>query len=250
MLPNFFWQKLCEVHKKRTVRIFIPYLPANSTRFLLTFAMDSFIIMLNRNIVRCFTLKEYGAKSAAGLSDEELVGLYLAGDDTAFEAIASRYLGLISSVAAQYRNLSPDMDASDLIQEGMLTLLNVCRSYNPDGDSSFKNYLIRCFKNRLLSIRRHVEKKGNVPPDHIVSIEGDEDAAFDPTLSSPDELVETKEHIDHLHRILKDRLSDLEYRVAILHLSGCSYREIADQLNTSLKTIDNAQTRIRQKLSR
>ena len=200
--------------------------------------------------MRCFTLNQNGAPTRPGPSDGELIGLFRSGDDDAFETIASRYLGLISSAAAKFRGLSPDMDNADLMQEGMLALLYACRSYDPDGGSSFKNYLMLCFENRLRSIRRHLAKKGNVPAHSIISIEDDEEAAFDPTLSSPDELVETKEYIDHLHRILKDRLSQLEYRVAILHLSGYSYKEIADELNTSVKTIDNAQTRIRQKLSR
>ena len=183
-------------------------------------------------------------------ADEELIERFRAGDDAAFELIASRYLGLISSAAARCRDLSPEMDSADLVQEGMLSLLYACRSFDAQGGSSFKNYLMLCYENRLRSIRRHIAKKGSVPAHSIVSIEDEDNAAFDPTLSSPDELVETKEYIDHLHRILRDRLSDLEYRVAILHLSGCSYREIADRLNKSLKTIDNAHTRIRQKLSR
>ena len=182
--------------------------------------------------------------------DEELVKRFRAGDDTAFESIASRYLGLINDAAARRRDLSPEMDSADLVQEGLLALLYACRSYDATGGSSFKNYLMLCYENRLRSIRRRITKKGSVPSRNIVSIEEEGSADFDPTVSSPDELVETKDYIDRLHRILKDRLSDLEYRVAILHLSGCSYREIADKLNKSVKTIDNAHTRIRQKLSR
>lgn len=200
--------------------------------------------------MRCFILKEHGAHAETRPADEELIARFRSGDDAAFELIASRYLGLISSAAARCRDLSPDMDSADLIQEGMLSLLYACKSYDPDGGSSFKNYLMLCFENRLRSIRRHAAKKGSVPARNIISIEDEGDCAVDPTLCTPSELVETKEHIDHLHRILKDRLSDLEYRVAILHLSGCSYKEIAQQLNTSLKSIDNAHTRIRQKLSR
>lgn len=200
--------------------------------------------------MRCFTLNNHGAQADNRPADEELIGRFRSGDDAAFELIASRYLGLISSAAARCRDLSPDMDSADLIQEGMLSLLHACNSYDPAGGSSFKNYLMLCFENRLRSIRRRMVKKGAVPPHNIIPIEDESDAAVDPTLCTPCELVETKEYIDHLHRILKDRLSDLEYRVAILHLSGCSYKEIAEQLNTSLKTIDNAHTRIRQKLSR
>ena len=188
--------------------------------------------------------------SSQGLPDEELIGRFRSGDDAAFEAIAARYLGLIASGTSRFRDMSPDIDSADLMQEGLMALLSACRGYDSGGGMSFKNYLMLCVDNRLRSIKRHIAKKGSIPAQNIISIEDGDNPAFDPTLSSPDELVETKEYIDHLHRILKDQLSDLEYEVAILHLSGYSYREIADKLNKSLKTIDNAHTRIRQKLSR
>ena len=84
----------------------------------------------------------------------------------------------------------------------------------------------------------------------MISLEDDAEVAFDPTVTSLSEMVETKEYINSLHRILKNSLSNLEYKVAILHLSGYTYKEIAQRLNISLKSVDNAQTRIRQKLSR
>ena len=115
---------------------------------------------------------------------------------------------------------------------------------------SFKNYLMLCVENRYRSLLRSSKRKGAVPARNIISIEDEQDTAFDPTVSSLPEMVEMKEHIGLLHRVLKERLSDLEYKVAILHLSGYTYKEIAEKLNISLKQVDNAQTRIRQKLSR
>ena len=184
------------------------------------------------------------------LSDAELLDDFRRGSEEAFEVIASRYLGLISSAAKRYRGMSADTDDSDLVQEGMVALLSACRSYRERKGMSFKNYLMLCVENRFRSLLRSATKKGTVPARNMISIEEDQDAAFDSTATSLPELVETKEYIGSLHRILKDSLSDLEYKVAILHLSGYSYREIAERLNVSLKTVDNAQTRIRQKLSR
>ena len=107
-----------------------------------------------------------------------------------------------------------------------------------------------CIENRFISLLRHVSSTRNDPTQNIISIEDEENTAVDPTSCTLPEIVETKEYIGSLHQILKDKLSDLEYRVALLHLSGYTRREISDKLNKSLKTIDNAQTRIRQKLSR
>ncbi len=200
--------------------------------------------------MRCFILKDRHCDASARISDEELLRRFRSGDDAAFEKIASRYLGLIASAAKRYRGMSPDIDDGDLIQEGMIALLSACRSYQSEGGMSFKNYSMLCIENRYISLLRHATNRRAVPSQAIISIEDEESSAVDPTSSTLPEIVETKEYIDSLHQILKDNLSDLEYNVAILHLSGYSYKEIADKLNVSFKTIDNAQTRIRQKLSR
>lgn len=199
--------------------------------------------------MRCFALKDPTVNTEPRPGDTELLSAFRNGSDDAFETLAARYLGLISSAAKKYRGLSPDADDSDMLQEGMMALLSAARSYDSEGGMSFKNYLMLCVENRYRSLIRSAKRKGAVPPRNIVSIEEEQDAAFDPTVTSLPELVETKEYIGSLHRILKDSLSDLEYKVAILHLSGYSYREISGRLNISLKSVDNAQTRIRQKLS-
>ena len=200
--------------------------------------------------MRCSALKKTSEAAAASAADEELIRLFRNGDEDSFETIASRYLGLIASAASRFRDMSPDFDSADLMQEGLMALYSACCGYSSEGGMSFKNYLMLCVDNRLKSIRRHINSRSRVPAQNVISIDDDERTASDPTLSTPSELVETKEHIEHLRRILKDRLSPLEYKVAILHLSGYSYKETADKLNKSLKTIDNAHTRIRQKLSR
>ena len=208
------------------------------------------MICMNRHIVRCFILNDNGAQLQSELSDEELIGRFRSGDEYSFELIAARYLGLISAAALRYRGALPDIDESDLVQEGLLALLSACERYDKNGGSSFKNYLMRCVKHRYISLYRHATGKKSVPAQNIVSIEEEEDVEFVPDPIAPDELLEAKEQREQIRRQLKDRLSDLEYKVAILHLSGYARKEIADRLNVSLKTIDNAQTRIRQKLSR
>ena len=200
--------------------------------------------------MRCCNLSEINAGAAPRPCDEELLARFQEGDDVAFEMIASRYLGLISAAAKRYRGMSPEFDSGDLVQEGMIALLSACRSYHSDRGMSFKNYSMLCIEHRYISLLRHITSRRSVPSQNIISIEDEENQAVDPTTSTLPEIVETKEYIGSLHQILKDKLSDLEYNVAILHLSGYTRREISDKLQLSLKTIDNAQTRIRQKLSR
>ena len=200
--------------------------------------------------MRCYILNDNAASRAEQHSDEELLRCFLSGDDDAFDMIASRYLGLISTAAKKYRGMTTDIDDSDMLQEGMVALLSACRSFDSGRGMSFKNYLMLCVENRYRSMMRSSARRSAVPARNMISLEDDADAAFDPTVTSLPELVETKEYIGSLHRILKNSLSNLEYKVAILHLSGYTYKEIAQRLNISLKSVDNAQTRIRQKLSR
>ena len=200
--------------------------------------------------MRCYILNDITASRNEQRSDEKLLRIFLSGDDDAFDAIASRYLGLISSAAKKYRGMAADIDDSDMIQEGMVALLSACRSFDSGKGMSFKNYLMLCVENRYRSMMRASSRQRAVPARNMISFEDDADAAFDPTVTSLPELVETKEYIDSLHRILKNSLSTLEYKVALLHLSGYSYKEIAQRLDIPLKSVDNAQTRIRQKLSR
>jgi len=67
---------------------------------------------------------------------------------------------------------------------------------------------------------------------------------------SPEELLigreESAEFLARLHTVL----SPLERRTLELYLKGLSYREIADSLCRSPKSVDNAVQRIRAKVSR
>ena len=80
--------------------------------------------------MRCYILRDTTDNRNPLLSDEELLNKFRAGHDDAFEMIASRYLGLISSAAKKYRGMSADTDDSDMVQEGMVALLSACRSFD------------------------------------------------------------------------------------------------------------------------
>ena len=157
--------------------------------------------------MRCYILRDTTDNRNPLLSDEELLNKFRAGHDDAFEMIASRYLGLISSAAKKYRGMSADTDDSDMVQEGMVALLSACRSFDAGKGMSFKNYLMLCVENRYRSMMRSSSRQSAVPARNMISIEDDRDAAFDSTVASLPELVETKEYIGSLHRILKEKLS-------------------------------------------
>ena len=105
--------------------------------------------------------------------------------------------------------MSSDIDDNDMIQEGMVALLSACRSFDANKGMSFKNYLILCVENRYRTMLRACARQRAVPARNMLSLEDEADTAVDPTETSLSEMVETKDYIDSLHRILKDSLSDL-----------------------------------------
>ena len=249
VIQNLLKNTVQSAQKRIIIKYFVIFYPRGILKNLLTFGAILIIIIVDRYIVRCCILKDHTAGIEPLFTDEELLAQFRSGSDDAFEKLASRYLGLISSSAAKYRGVSADTDSGDMVQEGMVAMLSACRSYNSEKGMSFKNYLMLCVENRYRSLMRAANRKGAVPAQNIISIEDEQDTAFDPTASSLPELLESKEYIDALRCTLKNRLSELEYKVAIMHLSGYTYKEISERLNISLKSVDNAQTRIRQKLS-
>ncbi len=183
------------------------------------------------------------------ISDIDLIKRIQNGDETAFEIIAPRYVGLIGSVTSKYRNTGDYFDSSDFVQEGLLALLYACRNFDTKHNMSLKNYILLCVESRFKSIVRKVNKKSHIPQDALLSINDDIDQIFDATQSSPDEIFESREYIERVKYILKDRLSPFEYNVVGLYLTGYSYSECAKKLCVSEKSVENALCRIRKKLS-
>ena len=51
-----------------------------------------------------------------------------------------------------------------------------------------------------------------------------------------------------MESLIKSSLSELEYKVFILHGQGFSYDEIAKEIDQTAKVVDNAMQRVRKKL--
>ena len=58
-----------------------------------------------------------------------------------------------------------------------------------------------------------------------------------------------QEALTRLQEQLRQRLTDLEYRVLLARLTDLSYEEIAARLGVSKKTVDNAGQRLRRKMT-
>lgn len=182
----------------------------------------------------------------ATFSDSQLTAEVKKGSDAAFEEITARYRGLISTIAAKYS--AAGFDHSDFIQEGLLALLDACKSFDhTEQKASFKNYACVCISNRFLSVIRKANAKSTIPQDRLIPIEDIE--ISDHNMQNPENLIMAQENSQNLRELIKNTLSPLEQSVLKFYLEGFSYTEIANKLSVSAKSVDNALQRIRRKIA-
>ena len=186
----------------------------------------------------------------SGLCDEELWRLAHSGDDEAESALVERYTRLVR-ICSRPLFLAGG-DGEDLTQEGMFGLLLAVRRFSPERDASFKTFAEHCIRNRLYTAVKSAVRTKHLPLNDYVSLESphfDESlAGHSDYLRDPEDLIISRERLEEIKEILDDSLSQLESRILEQYLNGYSYREIAEKLDKSPKSVDNAVQRIRKKL--
>lgn len=177
--------------------------------------------------------------------DEELCALAATGDRTAEEFLITRYTRMVRTLSRPLFLMGGDSE--DLIQEGMLGLLKAVRDYSPDRGASFRTFAHICVRNSMISAvktaagKHHVPLNDSVPFETLLFDRNDQLA-----VSDPETRFINRERLDQFY----SKLSSFEAKVLDLYLSGLSYLEISEQVNRSVKSVDNAVQRIRRKLSR
>lgn len=188
-------------------------------------------------------------------SDEELVFLAQLGDSDATDAILSRYKNLVRQKAAKYYMLGADED--DVVQEGMIGLFKAVRSYNPAGGAGFKTYTGICIHNQIVTAIEASRAKRHEPLNESLSLDvpvGESDNTLAQVLpagpeANPLDSTIFRETLDLMVSPESKLLSPLEKEVVNGLKDGRNYREIAQELGRTPKSVDNAIQRIRKKLA-
>ena len=177
-------------------------------------------------------------------TDEQLIEMHKKGDHTVFEIIYARYKNMIRSLARGLFLVGGDNE--DLMQEGVLGLLNAVNTFN--GATSFSTYAYTCIKNSMLTAVNSAQSKRNTPLNTSVPIVTQTDEFLNLYLDPEDEII-GKESERELMQKITQGLSLFESTVLKLFLEGLSYVEIGEKLNKTAKSIDNALQRIKRKIS-
>lgn len=183
--------------------------------------------------------------SYSALSDDVLAELSKDSDEYAFNELVLRYLGKISFIARKYSARS--YDHKDFVQEGLLGLFYAAKTYDAKGSMSFKNYAMLVAERRFISIIRRQNAERAVPDSAILNFDNLDFDIVDTAKTPEDELM-LKEQFAMVYRRLGDTLSKKELSVLLLYVEGLSYKQIAERLGITAKTVDNALQRARRKV--
>jgi len=190
----------------------------------------------------------------AALTDEALCLTAQCGDRRGEESLVSRYNRLVRQLARPLYLAGGDSD--DLIQEGMIGLIYAVREYDPGRSASFRTYAEICIRSRLLSAIRaaardkHTPLNQSVPLDipffdsHTTSF-----GALDISRSDPEELLINREVMRDTLSCVHKQLSAFEAKILGYYLDGLTTREMAEAVQKSSKSVDNAVQRIRRKIA-
>lgn len=187
----------------------------------------------------------------AQMTDEQLIDCALRGDEYTDEPITeliSRYMAIVTFKARQMSQqmLFKDLEVDDLAQEGLLGLLGAIRTYRSDRGSKFSTYANVCISNRMKTAVSKSGRRSLIPQisDEFLM----EGRAAQPQDNNPEDIVIDKEKSKELSLKINRALSELERETLYLFLKGYNYDQMANQLITSRKAVDNALQRVRRKL--
>ncbi|HHT24435.1 MAG TPA: sigma-70 family RNA polymerase sigma factor [Clostridiaceae bacterium] len=193
------------------------------------------------------------------LTDQELIYLIKNHDEQATEVLLKKYKNMVTGKTR--RLFLQGGDQEDLIQEGMIGLYQAIFSFDATQNVPFKNYASAVVDSRLYDAIRTATRKKHQPLNESLSLDysydnSSEDEPIslfeilsDESALSPESLLLNKEIKINLENFLQNYLSKYEDQVASLYLQGKTYREIADKLKVSTKSVDGALQRVRKKLS-
>lgn len=191
------------------------------------------------------------------MTDEQLLCRLRAGEKEIMDYLMVKYKSMVRRKAREMFLIGGEND--DLIQEGMIGLMKAVQDYDTQQGNSFRSFAELCVSRQMYSAIEASRRKKHFPLNSYVSLyevekddEGSKEVPLIDTIQSevdnnPEVLYFGKEYAEAFIENLKDSLSSLENHVLYLHLMGTDYRTIADILNKSPKTVDNALQRIKAK---
>lgn len=197
----------------------------------------------------------------AQIKDEDLIEMIKAGNKPALEHLINRYKDLVNMKVSKYYIVGAERE--DIVQEGLIGLYKAIKSYQSNKQNSFKSFASICIERQLITAIKTSNRQKHMPLNSYISLNkeayenDDENNNVDlieilnaNIIEDPLDMITKKEYYQIVEDTIDKSLSDFEKKVLGCYIQGESYIEIAQRLDTPVKSIDNAIQRIRKKAIR
>lgn len=178
------------------------------------------------------------------------------GDKNARDLLIKHNLRLVAHIVKKYQGAE---DSEDLISVGTIGLIKAINTFKQNKGTSLSTYTSRCIENEILMLLRSNKKyKNTVSLNDKVGIDkdGNELTLIDLLFDSDDSVIEKVEKSvlkSKFLKILKEKLTDREYKVIVLRYglkgnSPLAQREVANFLKISRSYISRIEKKAIEKL--
>ncbi len=192
------------------------------------------------------------------MTDEAIAELARDFNGDALEFLLNKYKNFVRAKARSYFLIGADRE--DIVQEGMIGLYKAVRDYRPTRMTSFRAFAELCITRQIITAIKTATRQKHRPLNSYVSLnkpaydeESDRtmmDVISSTKISNPEEIIIGREDFSSIEAKMSRILSPLEMQVLKKYIEGKSYFEVAEELNRSVKSVDNALQRIKNKLEK
>jgi RNA polymerase sporulation-specific sigma factor len=168
----------------------------------------------------------------------------------ATDTLLLRYTEIVKRLSGSYFLIGGETD--DLVQEGLLGVLDAIDSYDNTKNDRFYPFAKLCINRKMIKAINSSQTQKNSPLNSYVSLDNEEginDYLIDEFMD-PERLLMDKENEEIARNMILKILSPFERKVFSQMLLGYDYVQIADLLNKPVKSIDNAIQRIKLKVKK
>ena len=192
-----------------------------------------------------------------GMTDEQIVLEVQKGDKQAISYLMNKYKELVNIKVSKYFMVGAERD--DIVQEGLIGLFKAIKMFKKDKNNSFKSFANMCIERQLITAIKSSTRQKHMPLNSYLSLNA---SAYDNEEENGIELINTldnkmvedpletvmkKEYYEQIESSIEKSLSAFEKQVLDGYVKGYSYITIAKQLDSPVKSVDNAIQRIRKK---
>jgi len=178
------------------------------------------------------------------MTEKDLIQKAKSGDQDAFEQLVLAHQNKVYTICVHM--VTDREEAADLAQEAFLKAWRNLSSFQ--GESSFATWMHRLTTNVCLDYLRKQSRRQNIST--AVSLDDEDSGWTEPADHSQDPQVhlEREERKRALTRALQELPEHHRRPLIMREVSGMSYQEIADALDTDLGTIKSRIARARERL--